>query len=135
MNKKALAQFIIVTIAVIALSLLYFFYPAASYHFYPTCIFYAATGLNCPGCGSQRAASSLLHGKIMDALNYNVLFVLAVPLVCFSAIVFSWNLFSSRKIGQPLFYHPGFVKAMLVLVLLFWVARNIPLVPFTWLKA
>ncbi|MEO5636137.1 MAG: DUF2752 domain-containing protein [Chitinophagaceae bacterium] len=132
--NKALTQFIIVTIAVVILSLLYFFYPAAN-NFYPTCIFHSLTGLDCPGCGSQRAASALLHGKIMDALDYNILFVLAVPLVCYSAFVFSWNVFSSKKIGQNIFYSTLFVKTILFLVLFFWVLRNIPVSPFTWLKA
>jgi hypothetical protein len=135
MNKKALAQFIIVTMAVVILSLLYFFYPAADSNFYPKCIFYSITGFDCPGCGSQRAASALLHGRIMDALDYNILFVLLIPLVFYSAFVFSWNAFSRKKITQNIFYSPVFVKTILFLALVFWVSRNIPVSPFNWLKA
>jgi len=135
MNKKALAQFIIVTMAVVILSLLYFFYPAADSNFYPKCIFYSITGFDCPGCGSQRAASALLHGRIMDALDYNILFVLLIPFVFYSAFVFSWNVFTRKKITQNIFYSPVFVKTILFLVLVFWVSRNIPVSPFNWLKA
>lgn len=135
MNKNNLTQFIVVTIAVIILSLLYFFYPAATSPFYPKCIFHSITGLDCPGCGSQRAASALLHGNILQALNYNLLFVLLVPFMLYAAFVFSWNVFSGKKIQQGIFYSPVFVKTILVLVLVFWVIRNIPMSPFTWLKA
>jgi len=135
MNKKALTQFILVTIAVITLSLLYFFYPAGKGDLYPGCIFHSLTGFDCPGCGSQRAASALLHGRIIDALDYNILFVLAVPLVGYSALAFSWNVFNNKKIAQHIFYSPAFVKTILFVVLFFWVARNIPVSPFRWLKA
>jgi len=135
MDKKALTQFILVTIAVIVLSLLYFFYPAATNRFYPTCFFHSITGYDCPGCGSQRAASALLHGKITAALDYNILFVLLIPFVFYAAFVFSWNVFSRKKIQQHIFYSPVFVKILLCLVLAFWIFRNIPAGPFIWLKA
>lgn len=135
MNKQALAQFIFVTIAVIGLSLLYFLFPATSNNFYPACIFHSVTGFDCPGCGSQRAASALLHGKITDALDFNILFVLAVPIIGYAAFVFCWNVFSKTKIRQQVFYSPAFAKTILFAVLIFWVLRNVPVRPFTWMRA
>lgn len=45
----------------------------------PKCVFYHLTGLQCPGCGSQRAMHALLEGRIADAWHYNALMLLAIP--------------------------------------------------------
>ena len=133
MKSSALHQFVFVGIAVIVLSLLYFFYPANITHFYPVCLFHHFTGLFCPGCGSQRATSALLHGKLYQAASYNLLFVLSIPLVIYSAFVFSWNLFSPIKIRQRIFHSVPFIKVFFVLVILFGILRNLPYFPFSWL--
>lgn len=135
MLRKDLVRMIVVLLAVIFLSLLFFFYPVNSSGFYPKCIFHSITGFDCPGCGSQRAASALIHGHFLDAVNYNLLFILFIPLLLYSAYVFIWNTFSKRKIKQQLVYSPLFIKSVLLIVIAFWVLRNIPVAPFNWLKA
>src|ERR1700743_557405 len=101
MNRSAaFIQIIIVSIAVILISLLYFFYPATNHSFHPQCPFHYLTGLYCPGCGSQRAISSLLKGNIQTALEENVLMVLSLPLIAYSAFIFTWNTFSKNKKTQ-----------------------------------
>lgn len=117
----------------ITLSLLYFFYPATNTSFHPKCVFHELTGLHCPGCGSQRAASALLHGHVIQAIDYNVLFVLSIPFILYSAFVFTWNAFSNRQLQQAIFYSPVFVKTVLVVVVLFWILRNIRVAPFNLL--
>src|SRR5271163_1548576 len=47
---------------------------------YPQCLLYHATGLYCAGCGATRALFALLHGRMLEALHDNALFVLALPL-------------------------------------------------------
>jgi hypothetical protein len=126
-------QILIVTIAVMLLSLLYFFYPAANGSFHPDCLFQKFTGLYCPGCGSQRAASALLHGKLLKAIDLNLLFVSSLPFVAWSAFVFTWNTFNVRQLSQKIFYSPVFVKVFFIIVLLFMVLRNLPYTPFSWL--
>src|ERR1700733_9675719 len=50
---------------------------------YPQCLLYNATGLYCAGCGATRALYALLHGRLLDALHDNVLFVAVLPVVLY----------------------------------------------------
>lgn len=50
---------------------------------FPQCPFYLLTGLECPGCGSQRALYQLLHLNIVQAFRYNALFVISIPFLAF----------------------------------------------------
>ena len=133
MNTKQALQISIVSIAVITMSLLYFFYPAAEGTFHPDCIFNKLTGLFCPGCGSQRAVSALLHGDILVAADFNILLLLSLPLLGYAAFVFIYNTFKERKLQQRIFYSPLFAKSFLTIVLLFGILRNLPYYPFQWL--
>ncbi len=133
MNNKLKIQFMIVTIAVVILSLLYFLFPVANYRFFPKCIFHELTGLYCPGCGSQRAFSALLHGDLLLALHDNLLMVCSIPLLIYSAYIFTWNTFHQQKKRQRFFYSPAFVKSFLLLLIAFAVLRNINLSPFNLL--
>ena len=133
MHQYPKVQILLVTIAVITMSLLYFFYPAGSGSFHPNCIFHELTGLFCPGCGSQRATSALLHGNVIKAADLNILFIVSIPLILYSAFVFTWNGFNKRKISQRIFYSPVFVKAFLLVVIIFGILRNLPFYPFRWL--
>lgn len=117
------------TVAVLG-SLLYFYFDPSLNNFFPPCPFYFATSLYCPGCGSQRAFHALLHGDLFKASGHNLLFVLFLPVVSFSAAVLVNNLFNTRKLAQHIFHSVLFVKIVLVIVLSFWILRNIPVWPF-----
>lgn len=70
----------------------------------------------------------------MAAAGHNLLFLLFLPLVLFAAVVYVNNAFRKKKIAQPLFYSAFFARSVLVLVLAFWVLRNIPFTPFNALS-
>jgi hypothetical protein len=114
-------------------ALLYFFIDARYTTFFPHCPFHTLTGLYCPGCGSQRAISSLLHGDILQAISFNILLVLSLPLIGYSAVITSINTFTKAEIQQRIFYSPVFVKVVLVVVVIFWITRNITIYPFSLL--
>lgn len=62
----------------LCLAILYKVSPLQS-SFLPKCPFKLITGLNCPGCGFQRAVHSLLHGNVIQAFHYNWFLVYAGP--------------------------------------------------------
>jgi len=111
----------------------YYFIPATEGGFHPKCLFYMVTGLYCPGCGSQRAWSALIHGHVGQAANLNLLLLVSLPFVLHSGFVHVWNAFSKKKIYQRWANSPFFAKAVLIVVMLFAVTRNLPFSPFKWL--
>lgn len=131
--RKEILQLLIVGTTVSVLALLYFFMDARIPGFFPTCPFHSLTGLYCPGCGSQRAVSSLLHAEFLQAIHYNLMLVLTLPLVVYSAVVFTLNTFRQKQMVQAIFYSPVFAKALLVVLVCFGLLRNLPFYPFTLL--
>jgi hypothetical protein len=132
LKNNSFFQIAIVLIAVTFLLLLYFFNNPAERNF-PKCIFNQLTGLYCPGCGSQRALSALLHGNFLLALHDNLLIVCCIPLLFYAAYIFVWNIFHTEKKGFSFFYSSAFAIIFLIVVIVFTVVRNIHAEPFTFL--
>ncbi|WEK19094.1 MAG: DUF2752 domain-containing protein [Candidatus Pedobacter colombiensis] len=120
---------------VIIISVLYYRYDPEMYSFFPECPFHKYVGLDCPGCGSQRAVHALLHGNILLALNYNVLLVLSLPFLVIHFLLKVLSYFMHKDLTWSIWYKPLTPKMIFVVVLLFWIGRNIPVVPFTYLAS
>ena len=122
-------RFSIFIIAAGAILLLYFFVEPKN-GILPKCFFHELTGLYCPGCGVQRSFHALLNGHIITAIDYNLLFILFLPLVIYFILAFTWG----KKYSTSSFlYKPVFSFTVLIVVVSFWVLRNIPFAPFSWL--
>lgn len=52
------------------------------------CLFTAVVGVRCPGCGMTRAISCVAHGRFRDAVRYNPLVVLVLPLAALEWVKF-----------------------------------------------
>jgi len=65
---------------------LFFFDPSMA-SFYPPCLFRTFFGLECPGCGSLRAAHQLLHGNLGAAWALNRTVVVALPLAAIACVI------------------------------------------------
>lgn len=99
----------------------------------PVCPTRALLGINCPGCGGLRMVYSLLHGDLVAAVQFNVVALVALPLLFWAWVV--WAL--ARWRGRPLsaFAHYRWAPAITFIVVLVWfVVRNIPVEPFTALR-
>lgn len=103
--------------------------------FYPGCWFHAATGLHCPGCGTTRAAHSLLNGNVEQALAYNPLAFIVVPVVGWALIRSIWDwAWGGPPRRRPAARWVGVAGwGLTVAMIVFWVLRNIPVYPLTLL--
>lgn len=93
-----------------------------STHFFPRCMFLSLTGLECPGCGSQRAIHSMLTGNIAQAWHYNAFLVTAFPIIILMVVA---SLMRHRMPG--LYNTLNSTKAIIlwaVAVLAWWIGRN-----------
>ncbi len=116
----------------IVLAFLFFYVNPSNVNFFPKCPLYVTTGIYCPGCGSQRATHQLLHLNILGVLQQNILYFFGVLLIGYHLIVTSLNLFFKKHIYNYL-YHPKTPIIILIIVIVFWILRNIPYYPFNLL--
>ncbi len=95
-------------------------------HSWGVCPLYALTGIYCPGCGGLRGVNDLTDGHLGAAASSNLLLVLAIPFAVLVLARWTWVTWQGTggTVVPPL---PRVVKIGLgVVVLLFWVARNLP---------
>lgn len=97
---------------------------------FPVCLFHAATGLYCPGCGGLRAAYSLMHGHFAEAVSLNALAVFGIIPAAAVAVTWWFGAAAGRNWPPPRL-HPAVWWALAGLVLAFTVLRNVgPLAPY-----
>lgn len=89
------------------------------------------TGLDCPGCGGQRAAHQLLHGNFAVAFRSNALFVSLLPLAVICLTRLLWAKLTGDAVRWP-FRRVGWVWLLAGLVVAFGIVRNLP--GFEWLR-
>lgn len=106
-----------------------YFDPSTS-NIFPVCPLYSLTGFACPGCGLTRGFHALFHGDVLTAFDYNTL----IPVFgAFLGYFFlSMVLVAVRGRGLSLGKMNGpALWAVLGLMLIFGILRNLPYYPFT----
>lgn len=130
-SKLKLGLIISIVIALSLMLSLYFFYdPSEVSRLFPKCPFYSLTNLYCPGCGSQRAVHQILNGHIITGLRHNYLIGLLAVVLGYQTLLYATHELTDRRITN-LLHQTKTTKAILVMILLFWVFRNINVFPFT----
>ena len=108
----------------------FFWFDPARNAFFPACLFHRLTGLNCPGCGGQRALHELLHGNVLLALRHNALLIFL--LTAGGGLVGRYLLLRSRHGSNPIPLRPVWIWIFVGAMIVFGVLRNLP--GFAWLS-
>ena len=128
-NHKDLSIFknkprLFIILLIIILGAVYSVFDPLKSSFFPSCPFKSVTGLDCPGCGSQRAIHELLHLNFKKAFEYNALLVLSIPYLLL-LMVFNFKSVKQRfpKLERILLGWKS-VWIILIIVIVFFIFRN-----------
>lgn len=117
-TRRRFIELLIVLAAGIALAVYALFDPT-QWGFFPRCMFKSLTGLDCPGCGSQRAIHALLHGDIGAAWGFNPLLLLSLPVLLLLAM--PDRVEAAKRLKRSVWLP----RILLVVVTVWWVVRNL----------
>jgi hypothetical protein len=117
-------------LSIIAFTLLgigiYYFYtndPSSGNAIFIACVSKTISGLDCPGCGAQRAFHELLHGNLIKAAQLNLLIYFFTPLFLF---IFFKIALKPFNINLPeIIISSKWLVSLLVLMILFTIIRNL----------
>ena len=113
---------------IVAVAMLWASDPATS-GLFPPCPVRYLTGWYCPGCGSLRAIHQLLHGNLRAAWAMNPLTVVLLPFLAYGLASFALFEIHGRGLPQP-FLRAVWIHALCAAIILFGIARNLPVHPF-----
>ncbi len=99
---------------------------------FPPCPFRTLTGLDCPGCGTLRAVNALTQGELVRAADHNLVTVVMLPVLVAAYLL--WIVRAVRDGERALPPLPaGAGYSIAVTLVVFWVVRNLPWAPWSWL--
>ena len=117
---------ITVTAFFVATVMIIFFYIDPNvYPIFPKCPFLMVTGLECPGCGSQRSFHQLLHLNIANAFRQNPIVVLYIPYMLLGLYIEYIGGKDKFPRIRKVLYGKEAAIIILISIILFWIGRNI----------
>lgn len=97
----------------------------ASSGWFPRCAFLNLTGLQCPGCGSQRCLHALLNLDIITAFRMNPLVVMAIPFLLGAVLTEHTRLGVEYPKLYRFFHSAWTIRIIFVLIVVYWIGRNL----------
>lgn len=73
----------IMAVILAIICVVYYHVDPSRYALAPKCVFKLITGLDCPGCGFQRALHEFLHGNFRKAIGYNPFLLVGISTIGF----------------------------------------------------
>lgn len=95
------------------------------YWFMPKCPLKQLTGLNCPGCGIQRAIHALVHGKFAEAISYNYYLVYSGPYAASFAALWLMEKGKAHDALQKVIENKFVVLFYIISFVIWFIVRNI----------
>ena len=94
------------------------------------CMFHQITGFYCSGCGASRALRSILHFDFYQALRYNAIFTLCLPLfaIYFGGLSISYIRFGKDRVSEKI--SMKIIYIFVATALVYGILRNIPALSF-----
>lgn len=135
MDNKRLLILTLFMIIISGVCYLYYSFNPTEHSFFLPCPLRYATGLECPGCGSQRAIHQLLHGNFKAAWSLNPFLIFSIPLMLYGLGIKAYNYLYKASKRFMLFYNKLFIYGYFGIALLFAILRNINVYPFTLLSS
>ncbi|MDR2119318.1 MAG: DUF2752 domain-containing protein [Tannerella sp.] len=105
--------------------IIYFQYNPAANIWFPKCPFLMATGLKCPGCGSQRAVHALLHFDFCSAFIHNALLIISIPYILLLIAGYIVRFVRPQSLFPVRLQHPVIIWSYFAFAVVFWIMRNI----------
>lgn len=124
-KRRYVLRFLIIIFLLLIGGLFYYIFSPEESNLFPKCAFHSMTGLDCPGCGSQRAIHHLLHLRIKDAFLSNPLLILVIPYIILCLYM---EYFGGKEIFpkvRKIIYSKYAIWGILTIILLFWIVRNL----------
>lgn len=100
---------------------------------YPICPLKLLTGIDCPACGGLRATHAVIHGDLVTAADHNLLVTILLPVAVLAWAWTLWQRWRGDTARLPRGSSRGrsaLIAGAIILVVLFTILRNVPLVPF-----
>ncbi|MGM9694187.1 MAG: DUF2752 domain-containing protein [Alloprevotella sp.] len=111
--------------AVLGAAVLLFLVDPAATPLAPKCPVKMLTGWDCPGCGFQRAAHALLHGKVLEAWAYNRFLIFSFPyLLVILATEYVWT-GERQERWRRIFESKTALWVYVIATCVWWVVRNL----------
>ena len=119
----------IIPVAILAAGIFYYFFDPSASVYAPKCVLREITGYQCPGCGFQRAAHAFLHGRVLEAVSYNLFFIVAIPyliVLLYSTVMIHRKNPSSLTVKLYNFATSRYtLYSYIALYMFWWILRNI----------
>ncbi len=91
----------------------------------PNCLFFEATGLQCPSCGGTRCFLNLLHGNFKAAFLFHPIFFIALTYLLIVNIIYLINLNRKKDFATWIYPKPYYAIIFAVILVVYGFLRNI----------